>query len=329
MKIIKKNIENFIRKKLKINKTISKHSVSYWSLRGWSIEEAYLKAKDNKRKNYKSVYSKDYWLKKINPLTRNHYTSEEADFERNSRRPIKKEYWSKKGYSDIEAQTLSKEVKNRNNEKGAKKSASSIIRRVSSKRCVDYYTARGYNLADATKLVSKGQTYFSKEICIKKYGEIKGLEIWNSRQQKWQEKLNDKSKEEILRINRLKLGKGINVSKAEKEILIEIKKINSNLPVVHQFTIINDNKKQYVYDIALNKKIIEYHGDFWHCNPKKYSPDYINPRTKIKASEKWKSDFEKIKFAQDHGYEVLVIWESDYKKNKEKVLEKCIQFLTQ
>ena len=59
----------------------------------------------------------------------------EADFERNSRRPIRKEYWVAKGYSEEEAVNLAINAKNVNNIKGAMKSAQSVVRKVSSKRC--------------------------------------------------------------------------------------------------------------------------------------------------------------------------------------------------
>ena len=55
----------------------------------------------------------------------------------------------------------------------------------------------------------------------------------------------------------------------------------------------------------------------------------MNPRTKLKAIDKWELDYIKIQYAQSQGYKVLVVWESDFKKNKEEVIKKCIQFLTQ
>lgn len=325
----KKEIEKFIRNELGIVTGYAKHTKKYWTLRGWNSQEAYVRSKENKQKNCKSVYSREFWLEKINPITNKLYTIEEADFERNSRRPIRKEYWIKQGHTAENAIKLAEETKNANNKKGAKKSADSNVRRVTSKRCIEYYTARGYSQDEAEKLVSQGQRHFSKDICIEKYGETEGLKIWQQRQRCWQATLNSKSDEEKTRINRLKLSKGITVSSAEKEIIAEVKQTDDNLKIIPQFALSVDNKKQYVYDIAVDKKIIEYNGDFWHCNPKKYSADYINPRTKLKASEKWRLDQEKIRFARDQGYEVLVVWESDFKKNKEKVLAECIKFLTQ
>lgn len=325
----KKEIEKFIRNKLGLVTKDPRHTKKYWTLRGWSVNQAYIRSKENKQKNCKSVYSREFWLDKINPVTGKLYTTEEADHERNSRRPIRKEYWITKGYNEEDADRLAEKTKSANNKKGAKKSATSDVRRITSKRCVEYYTTRGYNKDDAKKIISEDQKYFSKNICIEKYGKEKGLEIWQERQNRWQMTLNAKPDEEKARINRLKLTKGITVSTAEKEIIKEIKETNIDLKIIPQFNLSVNNKKQYVYDIAVNNKIIEYNGDFWHCNPKKYSADYVNPRTKLKASDKWKLDQKKIKFAEDQGYKVLVVWESDFKENKEKVLKKCIKFLTQ
>lgn len=320
-------IEKYIRKKLKLTSSLAKHSKNYWLLRGWSNDEAYVKSKENKLKNQRSVYSREYWLNKVNPNTKTYYTTEEADFERNSRRPIRKEYWIKKGYTENEANELANKTKSQNNRKGANNSRLSTVRKASSKRCVEYYIARGFSPGEAEDLQSNSQKLFSKEICIKKYGEIKGIQVWQARQDDWQTKLNAKSPEEKARINRAKLSKGITVSKAEKMIVEKL----STLGIIPktQFTILENNKKQFVYDIMYNNKIIEYNGDFWHLNPAMYSENFVNPRTKMIAKDKWKYDEYKIQFAQDQGFQVMVVWESEFKENKEKVIEQCIKFLTQ
>jgi hypothetical protein len=323
----KKLIERFLRSKLKLTTKLTKHAKGYWIARGWADTEAYIKSKENKQKNCKSAYCQKTWLARINPTTGICYTVTEADFERNSRRPIKKEYWLKKGYEEIDAIKLAFETKDKNNKAGAKNANNTAVRRITSKRCLEYYTTRGYSAEEAASMLSDSQKHFSKDVCIQKYGQVEGLAIWKNRQDKWQTTLNSKSDEEKSRINRLKLSKGITVSSAEKIILAEIKKVIPSAE--HQFTLINSNKKQYVYDIFANKKIIEYNGDFWHCNPIKYSADYINPRTKLKAVDKWEVDHVKLQYAKDQGYEVLVVWENDFKKNKEEVIKQCIQFLTQ
>ena len=36
----------------------------------------------------------------------------------------------------------------------------------------------------------------------------------------------------------------------------------------------------------------------------------------------------KLQYAKDHGYDVLVVWEREFKSNKDEIIKKCIQFLT-
>ena len=325
----KKIIEQFLRNKLNLATSLSRHTKGYWLARGWSDVESYIKSKENKQKNCKSVYSQQTWLEKINPITGRNYTAEEADFERNSRRPIRKEYWIKKGYNDVESQKLAVEAKNRNNEVGADSSSISKIHRFTSKRCIEYYTVRGYTELEAKTIVSDRQKYFSKDICVQKYGEENGISIWQARQDKWQETLKSKPEDEILRINKLKLFKGGSVSKGESLLFEQL--ANHGIDCSKQHAILKNNTRHYVYDIVHKNKIIEYNGDFWHASPKKYKEsDVVRlPNKTITAKEIWEKDLEKIKFAESQGYEVLVVWESDFKKNKEETIKQCIQFLTQ
>jgi len=325
----KKIIESYVRSKLGATTSLSKKTKQYWIIRGWSDKESYVKSKENKQKNSKSVYSREFWLERINPTTGNNYTPEEADFERNSRRPIRKDYWIQKGYNEVESQRLALEAKNRNNKLGAESSSTSDIRRITSKRCIEYYTVRGYTEAEAKELVSEGQKYFSKDICIQKYGEENGISIWQARQDKWQETLKSKSEDEIARINKLKLFKGGSVSKGESLLFEQL--VNQGIDCSKQHAILKNNTGYYVYDIVYKNKIIEYNGDFWHASPKKYKEyDIVKlPNKTITAKEIWEKDLEKIKLAESQGYKVLVIWESDFKKNKEKVIKECLQFLTQ
>lgn len=326
----KKIIEKFLRTRLNLTARSEKRTKAYWLARGWTADESYVKSKENKQKNCKSVYSREFWLEKISPNTGTNYTEEEADFERNSRRPIRKEYWIKKGYSENDAVKLAQEAKEKNNKKGAKNAASSTVRKVSSKRCVEYYTAKGHSLEQAKELVSASQRFFSKDICIQKYGEEEGLRIWKVRQDAWQEKLNSKSDEEKARINKLKLCKNGTISKGERLLLNEL--MSNNIKCTHQYAMQYSRTNYFVYDIVYNNKIIEYHGDFWHANPKRYKEtDILNwPGGKqISVQELWKKDQLKLQFAKDQGYEVLVVWESDFNQDKQKVINQCIQFLTQ
>lgn len=50
---------------------------------------------------------------------------------------------------------------------------------------IDYWIKKGYNQKEAVKIISESQKTFSKEICIKKFGEEKGLKVFQERQKKW------------------------------------------------------------------------------------------------------------------------------------------------
>ena len=74
-------------------------------------------------------------------------------------------------------------------------------------------------------------------------------------------------------------------------------------------------------------KPIEFNGDFWHCNPSNYDSEYLHRVKKVFAKEIWEFDKQKNEHIRNYGYDILVIWESEYKKDKEATIKKCIAFL--
>lgn len=84
-------------------------------------------------------------------------------------------------------------------------------------------------------------------------------------------------------------------------------------------------KKNYspIVDIVLNehKVVIECNGDFWHANPKTYKEtDVFHTFSGAKtAKEIWESDKIRVEHIESFGYTVLIIWESDYYSDIEKV----------
>lgn len=99
-------------------------------------------------------------------------------------------------------------------------------------------------------------------------------------------------------------------SKKEKEIVLEIKKIGYD--VKHSLKI--DTKICDIYIPKLNL-IIEYNGDYWHCNPKKYKSDYFHQVKQKTAKELWDYDKGKIDLIIKNGYNLEVVWESQLKEN--------------
>lgn len=81
----------------------------------------------------------------------------------------------------------------------------------------------------------------------------------------------------------------------------------------------------FVYDVKHENCIIEFNGDYWHANPNQYKADNLI-RGKL-ASSIWYKDALKIKSVVDCGYQVNVVWESDYLKNPMKIVEGVAEWM--
>ena len=96
-------------------------------------------------------------------------------------------------------------------------------------------------------------------------------------------------------------------SKPEKLIFNIL--INLNYDTIKTYRI-----NRYICDIFVKdlNLIIEYNGDYWHCNPKKFSSEYYHPHKKKTAKEIWNEDKLRIDNLKKLGYNLEVIWESDF-----------------
>ena len=45
------------------------------------------------------------------------------------------------------------------------------------------------------------------------------------------------------------------------------------------------------------------------------------------AQQIWEADQKKIALAEENGYQVKVVWESEYKKDPDKVVKECAEWL--
>ena len=70
--------------------------------------------------------------------------------------------------------------------------------------------------------------------------------------------------------------------------------------------------------------IVELFGDFWHMNPIKFQKDDINKITKKSAQYAWEHDARKIEHLQTIGYNVIIVWESDWKEHPNREKERII-----
>lgn len=84
--------------------------------------------------------------------------------------------------------------------------------------------------------------------------------------------------------------------------------------------------KFYDFKVKDENVLIEYDGDFYHCNPKLY-PN--GPESKMQAMNV-KNDEYKNKLARSNGYKLFRIWESDFKEgNKTEIKERILKFINE
>ena len=65
--------------------------------------------------------------------------------------------------------------------------------------------------------------------------------------------------------------------------------------------------------------IYEFHGDFWHGNPKIYNEYEINKITNCSYKELYEKTLIRENKIKELGYNLITIWEQDWKK-----INKCI-----
>jgi hypothetical protein len=75
----------------------------------------------------------------------------------------------------------------------------------------------------------------------------------------------------------------------------------------------------------LTKTVIEFNGNFFHCDPKIWKPeDRPFKANQITASFIWQRDADRIRNLESRGYHVIVVWEQDYRTNPEDTVEKVV-----
>lgn len=105
---------------------------------------------------------------------------------------------------------------------------------------------------------------------------------------------------------------GKQISKFQRR---EYARVLSEYPDAKLEEYLPDVRKSVDIYIPSQKKIMECFGDFWHCNPKVYGPEYYHKYVHLNASEIWKRDEERIKAFEAAGYTVKIIWENVLKHN--------------
>ncbi len=197
----------------------------------------------------------------------------------------------------------------------------------------------------------------SKEYFINKYGDVEGHIKYSDMIDKRKITFNDKTDIEKSRINKSKgltkekliekfgivktmeiLKKRINNFKCIKyskvsynlfKTVIEKLNINSNECFFGETEKRICTKSRIIYpDFIYKNKIIEFNGSIYHADPRLFKcDDQPNPFNSLKSEDIWNIDKMRIEILKSLNYDILIIWELDYKNNKELVMNNVINFL--
>lgn len=309
----------------------SKHKQhkEYWIAQGYSEEEAIKLASEYNRENnclcieyyekrYPELTDEERWAMReevrkkrsakmpdISGENNPAHHSKTTLAERKSRSPYCIEFYIKKypGRTIEEYEQMVKDAKEYSKERLTPDKCNSRI---------EYYLAKGMTEEEAREALSRRQSTFTLESCIKKYGPEKGLERFNARQEKWQKSLKARFEEQGYN--------GVPQSMFANGIIDILSKTFKNIQ--REYII-----GRYSFDMEYRKHVIEFNGDYWHMNPNMYKEDEVNSTNKRMAKDIWKSDANKMRLAQRRGFKTMVVWESEYRADPEGVIAECKKFL--
>ena len=232
-----------------------------------------------------------------NPNSKSNTTLEQ----RQERSPFSKKFYEKRNLTEEDRHNFTSNIKREYNTQ------------------LSYWLHKGYSETEAKEKLIERQKTFTLEKCIAKYGEEEGTKRYNDRQQKWLKSLYQSFQNN---------GDGRSKqSRFAKEIIKECcKYLSISIPKKEKY--ISYNEKVFAYDFTYNKKIIEFQGDYWHCNPVLFDETFFNKVKQATAKEIWEYDRIKKQAAEHFGYKVLYVWEYDYTKDPENEIKKCLDFLS-
>jgi very-short-patch-repair endonuclease len=106
---------------------------------------------------------------------------------------------------------------------------------------------------------------------------------------------------------------------APTDIEIILSKMLDDLHILHKSQHIIGNKFAVDEFVPSCRLLIEAYGDYWHGNPLRWNNDNMYELQKKNI----KKDYSRRKYFEACGYSLLILWETDLKKNPEK----CIKLL--
>ena len=281
---------NVVRKS-KMPAHITPRCKEHWIKRGYSEEEAKQILTNNAKKTCKRC--KEYWI------TRG-YSEEEAQREvvqvqrRNSWRCV--EHWIAKGYSVDQAREKISELQQASVNKKLKKYSKDDLKKQNS-FSPEYWVTKGMPMKKAKEYCREKSDNMSLTALTNKFGKEKGLEkyktICATRKQSYTLAgyIQQYGLEEGEKRWQKRFTHRPNSKKAMEFFNCVLPLIPANYCTYSSSTLgtckgeygIRDGNNYYFCDFVVPelKLCIEYFGDYWHCNPKKYDANYLNKKKKL------------------------------------------------
>lgn len=238
-----------------------------------------------------------------------------SDVQKNGASIFTKNNWINKGCTEEEAIEKVREVQSEN----ARKSTAKGDWDNRSWMLPKYWMNKGYTKKEAKKIISEKQSVLSSR-SSKFIGHIRTQESKN--------KISTSMKKKIDKVGAGKWSSHFGMFSGRSKVEIEFYnyiKQNINVDVRGNVPI-----QDYIVDVILDKRVIEFYGDFWHANPKMYHEDdtlkgFCSVSREVKSI--WKNDENRVAKLKEMGYDVLVIWEHDWHHNKENCIQRVKDYL--
>ena len=225
-----------------------------------------------------------------------------------------------KTYNDSRAVTLNNQIKKYGLEEGTRR-WEDYKSRQSYTNSKEYFIEKLGEIEGTSKYyeVNKKKS-LSYDNFIEKYGLEEGTIKWDSFVMNSSSTFYSKISQEFIKIVDDKIKETHNIKSYYATLNNEFGKYS------------HTHSKYFKYDYVIiynDKKIcIEFNGDDWHCNPKKYTSKCTQKMgKKQQAMDVWNYDNIKNDTIISDGFELFIIWESDYKSNKNNVVDKTIEII--
>lgn len=216
------------------------------------------------------------------------------------------EYWIKRGMTLDEARIKVSEIQRKN----SLKSKETVSAERKSQWNKYFWKNRGYSEEDAILKVQKLQAENSA-----KSSKFKGHR--HTAVSKKKISIGSKKTADAVGPTNMVARFGVQTNNGKSNIELEC-----YTELQYHFPELSSSESIYgfVVDMLLDKLIIEFHGDYWHTNPKIFNEDYYHSIVKLTAKEIWEKDECRRNILKRYGYDMFIIWESDWRYNKDNVI---------